>query len=157
MSKCVCVSGLYWIVLYWPTCVFMCVCVSVCTLQRVLLNSGDRIVIGVTHYVRYQNPNDPPPMSPFADWNAVNEVGLLLLLLLCYMCCICESVCARDVRVCVCVCECARVFARCVLVAVGSHDSFAHRNACVYSHPLPFSGADAIPVRVGHTPPRHAQ
>ena len=41
---------------------------------KVLLHTGDRVVIGVTHYVRYHNPNDTAAVAPLADWNAVNDV-----------------------------------------------------------------------------------
>jgi hypothetical protein len=44
--------------------------------RRVLLTHGDRLVIGVTHYIRFHNPSDPDAQSAtLADWTTVNEAS----------------------------------------------------------------------------------
>ncbi len=49
------------------------------TPRRVLLNHGDRVVIGVTHYTRFHSPRDAAPSTLLMDWTAVNEVCALCL------------------------------------------------------------------------------
>ena len=49
------------------------------TPRRVLLNHGDRVVIGVTHYTRFHSPRDAAPSTLLMDWTAVNEVRAVFL------------------------------------------------------------------------------